>query len=822
VASESVIPPTPTSAANRDPFTRLTRVPVKERPVGLGGMRASYYQAMRSTAIVARAQTRHASSTIMPAFAVGSSQAADLRSAAAEAYAQAATQLPTPPQLVVLFSSAMTSATEAASLAKVLCPCAALLGRVDAPRKAEPPLTTILAAALPVGSTAQSFHVLEPTVPEFVDLERALRPDAPPTHALLLAARNFPLNAHVAVLDALFPSGVKVGAGGVLGSWLLGGGGAHSSGCAGILLTSTDLTFDVIISHGAARRAAVPITRSSPLEGRLFELGGLPATDLLERVKELDGMRGRRLLLGTTPIAAPGAAAAAAAAAATAAAAAAAANATKPLLDVPLAPPPPVVLGSLDAQLALSAAGSDADGRLCFDPSTCPPMALGEGTSLELLEVDAALADEDLLVCSARYAYLAAAAGAPPPIGALMFSAEERWATGFGYAEGAGAAAEEAALLAGLASASSPGRSNSFLPMLTTSSPLQVAPLPPPPGQRIQRTWPHSHASVTVLFRALAAGHPPPASPSPALPLASPPLPSPLPSPSPIIVQQDGSRATHGGQLAAITQAVLRTVAAAPPGATPTATATSEQPTSIPLAVLGTFVFPTATAEFYIFEPRYRLLFGRLATSGAPFAIGPMSPSPQPPTTRVPTEAEAELKGKELEEQVEAPLGLATLAALEEHTLLPDGRLRIRVRGLRRFDFKEAAVLPASFGLWLVTPSRWLGGADEAAAAAAAALGAARPPSPMPRETAEDEGADTRRLGPALVAQLEQAAQRQGWSLRELDEAAGSPPMHSDTQLSWWLASLLPAPPDVKRRWFVTEGASSRLKVIGDWMKDAL
>jgi Lon protease-like protein len=286
-------------------------------------------------------------------------------------------------------------------------------------------------------------------------------------------------------------------------------------------------------------------------------------------------------------------------------------------------------------------------------------------------------------------------------------------------------------------------------------------------------------------------------------------------------VQQDGSRATHGGQLAAITQAVLRTVAAAPPGAPPTATATSELSTSIPLAVLGTFVFPTATAEFYIFEPRYRLLFGRLATSGAPFAIGPMSPSPPPPTTRVPTEAEAELKGKELEEQVEAPLGLATLAALEEHTLLPDGRLRIRVRGLRRFDFKEAAVLPASFGLWLVTPSRWLGGADEAAAAAAA-LGAARPPSPMPRETAEDEGADTRRLGPALVAQLEQAAQRQGWSLRELDEAAGSPPMHSDTQLSWWLASLLPAPPDVKRRWFVTEGASSRLKVIGDWMKDAL
>jgi thiamine biosynthesis lipoprotein len=42
----------------------------------------------------------------------------------------------------------------------------------------------------------------------------------------------------------------------------------------------------------------------------------------------------------------------------------------------------------------------------------------------------------------------------------------------------------------------------------------------------------------------------------------------------------------------------------------------------------------------------------RLATSGAPFAIGPMSPSPPPPTTRVPTEAEAELKGKELEEQV--------------------------------------------------------------------------------------------------------------------------------------------------------------------------
>ena len=196
-----------------------------------------------------------------------------------------------------------------------------------------------------------------------------------------------------------------------------------------------------------------------------------------------------------------------------------------------------------------------------------------------------------------------------------------------------------------------------------------------------------------------------------------------------------------------------------------------------------------------------------------------MSPSPPPTTTREPTEAEAEVKGKELEEQVGAPLGLATLAALEEHTLLPDGRLRIRVRGLRRFDFKDAVVRPATFGLWLVTPSRWLGGADEAVAAAAAA---ARSPSPLPRETGEAEGADARRLGPALVAQLEQAAQRQGWSLRELDEAAGSPPVHSATQLSWWLASVLPAPPDVKRRWFVTEDASSRLKVIGEWMKDAL
>ena len=161
-------------------------------------------------------------SSISSAFATGLSHHANLPAAAAEAYEAAASELLRPPELVLLFSSATRAVAdaEAALLAERLFPKAALLGRIDAAvaDSDSPPTTIVLAGALPSGSSARSFHVDQPTVPDTLDLEEALRPGAPPTHTLLLATSTFGLTDHLAVLDALFPLGVKVGQAGIHGT----------------------------------------------------------------------------------------------------------------------------------------------------------------------------------------------------------------------------------------------------------------------------------------------------------------------------------------------------------------------------------------------------------------------------------------------------------------------------------------------------------------------------------------------------------------------------------------------------------------------------
>ena len=455
-------------------------------------------------------------------------------------------------------------------------------------------------------------------------------------------------------------------------------------------------------------------------------------------------------------------------------------------------------------------------------------------------------------MCSRRYAHEAAAAAACPPLAALTFSALERRHASFGYCEGGGEAAEAAALLAGLRSVATPpvatppvasqlvdvqgaapveASARRTLPLLASASPFQLAPLPPPPGSRIQRTWPHSHASVTLVFRETdqvatstiahdgtdGGAHDSASSPA---------------TVPPIVVQQDGSRATHGGQLAAITQSVLRslTTAAAAAASTAAATASAAAPSTVPalvpIAHLGTFLFPTTGGEFAIFEPRYRLLFARVVSSGALFAVGPGA------------------MAEEAEEAAEAEVGsadtggrrggLATLAALEEHEHLPDGRLRVKLRGLRRFTYRIPTVQPASFGLWCAAPayidddrrvdcegeggaarekSLELGTAGAVAALAATAELAAA-------EAAAGETPPL--LGAELVAELEAAARRHGWSKSAIDEVAGLPPLDSAADLSWWFAHVLPAPHAAKREWFKSRDAHARLRAMRDWMRNTL
>lgn len=74
---------------------------------------------------------------------------------------------------------------------------------------------------------------------------------------------------------------------------------------------------------------------------------------------------------------------------------------------------------------------------------------------------------------------------------------------------------------------------------------------------------------------------------------------------------------------------------------------------------------------------------------------------------------------------------------------------------------------------------------------------------------------------------LREAATRHGWSTdgEGTPLAMGQhtpPPTDSPSSLGWWLASVLPAAPEVKRRWFVSTDAAARLRDIEGWMKAEL
>jgi len=473
-------------------------------------------------------------------------------------------------------------------------------------------------------------------------------------------------------------------------------------------------------------------------------------------------------------------------------------------------PPPTIVLGKV----------SDAFSEMQsvrFDSDIAPLGCLEAGGTLQLLQSDAALADEDLLVCAARYTRELKRLGAKPPAAALVIGAPERHDSAFGF----GASCEAATLQAGL---------NLELPLASVVAPSQVAPLPPMPGQRRQRTFVHRCTSVTVLFREAgyagteytesmrATGFAEDASTAPGEGSRC------EDSPPSLVIQQDGSRSTHGGQLADITAGILRRLMSRMPPpqvVTPPLHVASRARSSmdrtaarasahsklteggevsedgedpVPLALLGALVFPGCVSEFIIFEPRYRLLFGQALQARAlgleaRFAVGCSTSE-----------------------------GLATLTTIDDHESWPDGRLRVRVRGERRFTYSSYQVRPASFGLWCAHPQRYLddsgGGGGDGGGGGSGSDGDGGEGNRF-----EDEAG----LAPDLIEQLREAASRNGWSLDALDGTVGEmPPVNSTEQLSWWFTHLLPAPPEVKRRWFMTTSTSARLRNIDEWMRATL
>ena len=374
--------------------------------------------------------------------AVGHSSRPSLAVAVQEAVQAATSGLARAPDLLFVYSSARGSAADVYGVVPL---DAALLGRVSAHSWTDPHSTSVLAATLPPSVRAASFHVAEPMLPEgAIDLEAALLPNAAPTSFILLAAAGFDVVSHLAVLDAAFPKSVKAGAAGLADASLLGGGGVHERGAVGLVLTGEGCTLDVIVSHGAAVRGAIPITKSDPGRGLVHEMAGLPAADLLQRVAGLESFQRRSsgydepgLLCGTSPapvrptadeddrartgVGAGGAAARAphtivlgAAAELLAAGASADGDEAGDEADRSQA-----LAGLRHSELLRRASkgqlGAATEQSVRFDRRLLPPGALDAGGELTLMQCDAALADEDLLVCAARYAHERSAAGAPPP-----------------------------------------------------------------------------------------------------------------------------------------------------------------------------------------------------------------------------------------------------------------------------------------------------------------------------------------------------------------------------------------------------------------------
>jgi len=678
-------------------------------------------------------------------FSCASSSHASLCDAISEAAATLQPQLSLQQASLVLITSNAAMPLDNTSLTQQLqqlFPHAQLVGAISPPASASmPPIdqlpvegsangeqdrspsTQVLACALK-DARVRTFYADAPTLPELPDLE-ALMVQKQHPHMLLFATASFPLSQQLSVLDAAFPSGTKAGA--VLDdqAMLLVGDGerveAHARGAAGVAFLD-GVHVDCVVSHGARQMAKVAVTDRSG--GRINKLANSSAASVVDQVERLGG---KLLFALTSP------------------------SVTQPVIQQPTyeadgaisveASCGDLVLGSDDADAVLlrpDAAGADEDLTICMSRYA---EALRTQTVLDEQElttsVDSAAASSDGGAAATRERLSHAAAAS---LGAaIVVTSHERALGAFFGRPGHEASAIRRCLL------------RPSLPIATVTSRLQIGSLPPAPKRERTRTLVHASSCVAVLLRAARARN----------------------AAAPTLLCDGGSeRKRFGGVLSDAPQMLIQALGADDAEAaltveTDASNGSADQ--SVPLAIVGTFLFPGATASFHIFEPRYRLLLQRAQKYGTPLAVG-------------------------------ADTTLGTTAEIIEYRELLDGRLEVNLRGRRRFLASGQWVLPGSFGLWMVNPTYFDDDSNGEA-------------SDLAQTEVHAKMADLAKTNLSIFARV---CEHHAWPI---DKLAGPTPSETDpAAVSMWMAAAMPAELERKRSWMLSQDVVERLRSQGEWL----
>ncbi|OAN47685.1 peptidase S16 [Chloroflexus islandicus] len=97
---------------------------------------------------------------------------------------------------------------------------------------------------------------------------------------------------------------------------------------------------------------------------------------------------------------------------------------------------------------------------------------------------------------------------------------------------------------------------------------------------------------------------------------------------------------------------------------------------TLPLFPLGTLLFPGGTMSLHIFEERYRLMIGRCLSTNQPFGIVLLR------------RGHEVIEGRRMAIAPE-PYDIGTVAVIQEHLRLEDGRYLLQVVGQQRFRITQ-------------------------------------------------------------------------------------------------------------------------------------
>lgn len=97
---------------------------------------------------------------------------------------------------------------------------------------------------------------------------------------------------------------------------------------------------------------------------------------------------------------------------------------------------------------------------------------------------------------------------------------------------------------------------------------------------------------------------------------------------------------------------------------------------TLPLFPLGTLLFPGGTMSLHIFEERYRLMIGRCLSTNQPFGIVLLR------------RGHEVIEGRRMAIAPE-PYDVGTIAVIQEHLRLEDGRYLLQVVGQQRFRISQ-------------------------------------------------------------------------------------------------------------------------------------